>query len=397
MTFPVVEATATSEETSSTATHNITLPSGIAAGDTLIAIIAINAAAVVTWPSGWTQFYNQVNGSNLRLAAAWRKATGSEGATVDPTSSPSQTSSHQAYRISGAADPTVTPPEASAGVSGSSSTPNPDTLTPIGGAKDYLWLAIECHSIGTTTSSAPASYTNLVAFKRVGSARRNLNAANTDPGTFGLSGSVVWIAGTIAVHPLSGLVVTMSGAIAPAGANVGKINAGFAGGITPVGIHRALMAKLFGGSLTPSGSLAFLTPFVVSLAGTITPTGAIATARSLAAVLTGTITPVGQHTGRVLQSFAGAISLAGTVVGVNLKTFTGTITPTGSISLLRNMFFEGLIEPAGTLLGNIHAMFAGTIAPTGILSFLVPPLQIVGRLRARITDRDGTPRGNILP
>ena len=215
--FPTVATTATSEETSAVTTHNIALPSGIVAGETLVAIIAVNTGTPVTWPAGWTEFFNKDSPDFLGLFAAWRKATGTEGATVDVTTAFAKTTTHQSYRISDAADPTVTPPQGSAGLNGNSSSPNPDALTPTGGAKDYLWLAIEGHSISETTSAARASYTNLVTFKRIGTARRNLNAANEDPASFSISGSNIWVAGTLAVHP-AGPLVTPTPTIAPTSA-----------------------------------------------------------------------------------------------------------------------------------------------------------------------------------
>lgn len=190
--------------------------------------------------------------------------------------------------------------------------------------------------------------------------------------------------------------VSLAGAMASAGGNVGLISGKAAGAITPTGLHLGFMSKSFVGALTPSGAILFLTPFLVSLAGAVTPTGAISTFRSLSASLAGAITPVGTRVGVVLQGLTGAIVSSGSFVSTALLNAAGSITPVGTLALLRNLLLEGAITPVGNVLHNVLMPLSGAITPTGVMSFLLPPLQIVGRLRAYITDRDGTPRGNIL-
>lgn len=211
MAFPVVEATNTSSESSQESSHTVNLPAGIQAGETLIVLFGLEGQGAVTFPGGWTKFFDKDTdvAGDRKLSCAWRKASGAEGGTITVTTGTTDRSHHQSYRISGATDPTVRAPEATAGVDGSSDSPDPDSLTPTGGAKDYLWLAIAVTGSDTSFSAAPTNYTDLIGtgigniWVTPGSARRNLNAASEDPGVFTLPGSLKWVAGTIAIHPPS--------------------------------------------------------------------------------------------------------------------------------------------------------------------------------------------------
>lgn len=189
---------------------------------------------------------------------------------------------------------------------------------------------------------------------------------------------------------------SVAGTITPSGGNIGTVHGLETGILSPIGLHLGFLTKLLSGTLTPGGAASFLTPFTAAVAGTITPAGTITSFRSLSATLAGTITPVGVHVAKMIQSFAGSMSSAGTMSLAGLQSFAGSITPSGTIAVVRNLSFDGLIEPIGSLLGQVVMTLQGVIAPFGVMSFLLPPLRIVGRLRAYVTDRDGTPKGNIL-
>lgn len=212
MTFPTVETTATSFESPGVTTHNITLPSGIVSGDLLIAILALDGDnADSTWPGGWDEMIDLISTRN-RMSIGRRVADGTEGATVDVTTDNSRESAHIAYRISGHDSSQV--PEISTGATGASITPDPDSLTPTGGAKDYLWLAIAGTDSELTVSAFPSSYVDGIEQNSeagsfgttAASAQRELNAASEDPGTFTMSATEQWTAATIAVHPAAAAV-----------------------------------------------------------------------------------------------------------------------------------------------------------------------------------------------
>lgn len=206
---PTVEATNNSSEDSNTFSHTVSLPTNIQAGETLLVFFAADGDNVATFPEGWTNLFGVDSSVYLHLTVAWRKADGGEGASITVTTSDAEQSAHISYRISGAIDPTVTPPEASAGVSDSNYYPDPDSLTPGGGSDKYLWLALACKDLGTSSISVyPTNYTDGEYRVSAGSfgcmvtvARRENETDSEDPGTFTSNNVNRWIACTVAVYP----------------------------------------------------------------------------------------------------------------------------------------------------------------------------------------------------
>lgn len=215
--FPQVAATNTSAESTAVSSHDVSLPTGVVSGDLLIVIFGIqtsSASASATWPSGWTEFFNVTAGTSSVLfhAGGYRLADGSEGSTIVVSTSVNGQSAHNSYRITGAENPSIRAPEAattSSDVSGS--TIDPPSLTPTGGAKDYLWLVTASARGGKTVTGVPANYGNLIeiysttglaASVSTHSMRRELNAVSEDPSTLTFdSAATRRAAATIAVHP----------------------------------------------------------------------------------------------------------------------------------------------------------------------------------------------------
>lgn len=207
--FPSVAATATSTDATAVTSHTVTLPSGIVSGNLLIVLFDSNSASTVTDPTGWTQFITQASGPYQRRGW-YRQADGSEGSTLTVITSVASQSAHNSYRITGAENPaTQAPQSALVGIGGAATTIDPPSLTPTGGAKDYLWIAIAFHNSANSgaVNAAPTNYSTLLSatvatLVGLGSAQRQLNASVEDPGTIGISASVGRRAGaTIAVHP----------------------------------------------------------------------------------------------------------------------------------------------------------------------------------------------------
>lgn len=205
MAFPQVEATNHSAEGVTTTSHTVSLPANIQAGETLLVFFAYDSATTVSFPAGWTEIYD-----NIRLAIAWRKADGGEGASITVTTAASKQTAHISYRISGAIDPTETPPEVSTGVFGGSLYPDPDALTPTGGENEYLWIAATGTDDGRDLIIAfPTNYTDGEAYQSaesylgccIGVARRELEASSENPSTFTLEEIEQWDACTVAVYP----------------------------------------------------------------------------------------------------------------------------------------------------------------------------------------------------
>ena len=216
MAFPSVAGRQTSAVTSNTTSHTVTLPGSISAGNLLIAVFSYGITGnTVTFPAGWNAIANgaaeQTNGSDEGIATAWRKADGSEGANITVTTGVNARSASVVLRITGHIDPATQVPEAAntVGLNGSA---DPPSLTPTGGAKDYLWIACGANSHLDSYTGAPTDYSNLTATEadtgtagnssQVGTAERQLNAASEDPGAFtGANAAAEWAAVTIAVHP----------------------------------------------------------------------------------------------------------------------------------------------------------------------------------------------------
>lgn len=203
MAFPTVVSTNTSVQTPAGTSHTVSLPGSIVAGNLLLIFFATADIPTITTPANWNLLRNkqETAGATSQQSIFYKVATGSEGATVTITTGTSFRSAHATYQISGYSGN----PEASAGASGISGNPDPDSLTPSGGAKDYLWIASgTCRS--QTFSSAPTSYTNLLTAATssqvaVGTARRELNATSTDPGNFTITASNEWTGVTVAISP----------------------------------------------------------------------------------------------------------------------------------------------------------------------------------------------------
>lgn len=210
--FPQVAATnSATSGGGTTATHNVNLPAGITAGDLLV-IVATAANTITAGPAGFTEIFNTtISGSvgMLTLAAWYKVATGSEGATTSFTTASSVNSASSSYRITGWQG---TPEGATA--DGTSANGDPPNLTPTWGNNRTLWIAGLSLRSGTTAtiSSAPTNYTDLIQTNSTGgtaanqvrgaSCRREKLGASEDPDPFILSvGTQNWVAGTIAIRP----------------------------------------------------------------------------------------------------------------------------------------------------------------------------------------------------
>ena len=204
MAYPQVETTNTSAETSSGTSHTVNFPASIAAGNTLLCFFGTDGDNVCTFPAGWTKIVDEDRFSISHLSVAWKKATGSESGTFTVTTSSSEQSAHVTYRISGATDPSTTPPQATV-ANGSSTTADPPNLEPTGGSKEYLWFVCETHGTGDDPGTVPSGYGNALnadgAGVNTGTGRKEATASSENPGTFGITDTISWIACTVAVHP----------------------------------------------------------------------------------------------------------------------------------------------------------------------------------------------------
>lgn len=215
MAFPSVRSTATTNGTTASATPVVNLPATIRAGDVLLAIVRVAASGAIGWPAGWNELFDDASDAAAadQAAMAWRKADGTEGATITLSSGNGKFAAC-VRAVQDAADPNIQPPEFATLAIGTSTAPNPGSLTPTGGAKDYLWMWVGCWEGEQTSPPAgnPTNYSSPSGANsgtggtvdtnvRVATAIRQLNAASEDPGSWTISVSDDWTATVVAFHP----------------------------------------------------------------------------------------------------------------------------------------------------------------------------------------------------
>lgn len=202
--------------------HTVNLPSNIVAGSLLVCIARVNnATAGFTFPAGWQQLKDQSHaGTSADRVAIYYKhvQTGDAeigAATMSVTPPASSKGAYRVHRIDGHAAGVT--PEISADATGTSTTPNPASLTPSWGALENLWLWMGSWEGEQTNppATAPTNYSTDVTWNgatsgtagnvdtncRVATGGRILNAASEDPGSCTISVSDDWIAWVVAIKP----------------------------------------------------------------------------------------------------------------------------------------------------------------------------------------------------
>lgn len=195
-------------------TYRVNVPTlDLQSGDLLIAAIrSVAGAGAWSWPSGWTELVDSTaDGSVDSLGVAYRFV--SFDADEDGNMSPSLSGGNQAapavcwcFRDAGT-------PQVSSVVSASTNVPNPPSLTPAGGAKNYLWMALTSGEGTRTVSAYPTNYSLYQldyttgtggggnAEASIHAAFRENNTATEDPGAFTLSAIEDTMTVTIAIPP----------------------------------------------------------------------------------------------------------------------------------------------------------------------------------------------------
>lgn len=212
MAFPVISSVTNSNQGTNNATRTVTFATA-STGDLIIGVIFGDGTGTYTWPGGgatWQEIKDAAIGSVAGISVAYLIAAGGES-SVAVTCSASERSTHFGIRILAANWHGSTPPEISAGATGASTAPDPDTLTPSWGAADTLWIALYGVDSGNVTAY-PTNYNdNQTASDTTASAAygamasRGANTASENPGAFTNSVSDDWAAYTIGVRP-SGLL-----------------------------------------------------------------------------------------------------------------------------------------------------------------------------------------------
>ena len=224
--------------------HWLDYPADIIDGDILVGVIACyevsSTAFNFTWDDldGWAKITTDTESNNTGLSVAVRPAATSDanGATLITTD---VSCSHAGFVVS-IRDADASIIEAAMAALNETIAPNPPSITPTGGAKDYLFLSF-CgygHEHQTNTLSGYPTNYNLSQLQHqpgtnawnaaIGMAGRALNATSEDPGAFTLSGASDAVAATIAVHPIESAAVTKTYSV---GFSLECQSANFAAGI----------------------------------------------------------------------------------------------------------------------------------------------------------------------
>ena len=203
-TFPDIVTTPASYGGASATSHNVTMPSSIAAGDALIAFCWAGSSVTIG-ASGWTEIGTQGNtpSTSRRVAVFAKDATGSEGSTQTFTCSSAAALDVLTYKIPAA----QWWGDIATGISlsrttGTSSTGDPPSHAPSWGSAKHLWFACVGAS-QTSTFTTPSSYserddsTNLL----ISVSQRQNETGTENPGTSTLIGSIGWVGITLAVRP----------------------------------------------------------------------------------------------------------------------------------------------------------------------------------------------------
>lgn len=230
MTFPVIQAVAESSVNTAGTNHAVTLPADIGPSDMVLVLSSIGStAASYNALADWTEILDEALAIGLKII----QYTGT-GVPSNPTfvSSASTRSATIAVRIGGA-DKTITP-QIGTTSTGTSTAPNPPSVTPSGGiVKDYLFLALagmagEEADDDTWVNSSPTNYlpnpgyqkacgtagTNLGG-KVMMSARQLRTGSAEDPDAYGVDASAAWRSQTIIVHPALDAELNIPTRVAP--------------------------------------------------------------------------------------------------------------------------------------------------------------------------------------
>jgi hypothetical protein len=213
MAFAAVADTSTSTQSGSTS-HSIDLSTLNKTSGNLwvIAFSYDGPPENPVWAASYNEFFDVVSDSGVGLSIAWHEVTGGEGSSVTVTTDNAERSNHCIYEISGAEDPDTQPPEASAGATSptADSNPDPDAVTPTGGAKDYLYIGVMAANDGTVAvtgfpANCPDSQISINDTQAGGTscamASDQLNQASFNPDAYTIASGEQWVACTVAVHP----------------------------------------------------------------------------------------------------------------------------------------------------------------------------------------------------
>lgn len=168
-----------------------------------------------TWSDGFTELIDGSGVAEAGLHIAVKKLDGTETSPVTFTlDAGTERGGYMVWRIDSAtvAGGLASAVQIGSRATGLSTSPDPPSFTPTGGAKDWLWIALMAADNGNTTVNAyPTSFTNgetqtggTAGGAVLGTARRELNTATLDAAAFTISASEEWDSLVLAIEPAAG-------------------------------------------------------------------------------------------------------------------------------------------------------------------------------------------------
>ncbi len=207
--FPSFEDTNSNTEDSDVTTHTIDMPATCTTGNLAVAVFGTDADPTITWDeAGWTQLGGNLGpGSGSAGQLRVKVATGGDaGDSFTISTSTSQQSASFTFCIQDW-EGTLAGAEAGTVATGTTTTPDPPSVTPSWGSDDTLWIPICVNdSFDTVTVySYPDNQANINGANAAGASvaisSDELTGTTQNPGTYTLSGSEQWGCNTLAVEP----------------------------------------------------------------------------------------------------------------------------------------------------------------------------------------------------
>jgi len=204
----IVSITETSPQSGST--HTIDYPATVDAGDLLIVVFTCDDDEAPVGCSAFTSIFNDDNspqGSTVYIG--WREAVGNEDGGTFTITTGNEGSCAYVFRITGAEDPDTQPPEVGSAITNSGTYINPPSVTPTGGSKNYLCIAVGSNDDDDDTIGYPSNMADNNQYSQqttvtLGIATEEFTASSFDPEYFTIANTESYVGIAMAVHPVGG-------------------------------------------------------------------------------------------------------------------------------------------------------------------------------------------------
>lgn len=218
--FPTPAGRTSNRTDTNTTSHTVNLPTAatIESGDLLLIHGVIDGDTQLTYPTGWAEIVDMLNGTGTasRTVFAYKIASGSEGSSVALTSDASESACWRTWHIKKDKWHGTDVPEATTNPNLNTDTPNPPTHTPSWGSDKSLAIAIMgIDNVDTAVTSFPSFYENTYTDTSanggggntnvtIGGCDRETTSDSVNPGNFVTAASRASSAATVMVRGSSG-------------------------------------------------------------------------------------------------------------------------------------------------------------------------------------------------